>query len=525
MPMPELLFLAPVLLVAFSIFHYIIHPAFLSPLTQLPNAHPTASFSPLWLLWVRYRARENRILYDAHQRLGPVVRIAPNEVSVSCQENGVKVIYGKGWEKPQWHDAFMNFGVCNLFSTRWSGPHAIRKRRISNIFSKSYLHTSADFFAVARTIIYDRYLPLISGHVSRREPVNVVELNYSAMMDVASGYLLGLPNSSNFLQEVEFRRNWLRGYRSRIPHMFWIYYLPNLTEWVAKWLGINLVPKYVDDVTADIEAWCMGMCNKAEASIAAANGKEVKAGNNPVVYRQLKSAWEQERRKEGKEISPEVMQSGRLEVASEMLDDLVAAHETSGITMTYILWELSRDLSLQNRLHKELLTLEPSTSFSIDTPSLPPPKSTDSLPFLDALVMETLRRHSSLQGPLHRVTPPDATLGPYSGLPANVIVHSNAYTLHRNSDVFPDPERFTPDRWFEPDGEAGRKEKWLWSFGSGGRMCVGSHLAILSMKHILSSIYRNYTTRIIDDEGIEQEDGFIVGPRGNKLVLLFEPRK
>jgi hypothetical protein len=142
------------------------------------------------------------------------------------------------------------------------------------------------------------------------------------MMDFASGYLLGLPNGSNFLEDVEFRRNWLKGYRSRIPHMFWIHYLPNLTEWVAKWLGINLVPKYVDDVTADIEAWCMGLCNKAEASIAAANGKEVEAGDNPVVYRQLKSAWEQERRKEGKEITPEVMQSGRLEVASEMLDDL-----------------------------------------------------------------------------------------------------------------------------------------------------------------------------------------------------------
>ena len=147
--------------------------------------------------------------------------------------------------------------------------------------------------------------------------------------------------------------------------------------------------------------------------------------------------------------------------------------------MTYILWELSRDLSLQNRLYKELLTLEPSTSFSISSPSLPPPKSTDSLPFLDALLMEPLRRHSSLQGPLHRITPPNATLGPYSGLPPNVVVHSNAYTLHRNSDVFPDPERFAPDRWFEPDGEAGRKETWLWSFGSGGRMCVGSHLAIL----------------------------------------------
>jgi hypothetical protein len=46
-----------------------------------------------------------------------------------------------------------------------------------------------------------------------------------------------------------------------------------------------------------------------------------------------------------------------------------------------------------------------------------------------------------------------------------------------------------------------------------------------ALKHIISAIYRNYTTRIVDDEGIEQEDGFIVGPKGNKLVLAFEPRQ
>lgn len=41
------------------------------------------------------------------------------------------------------------------------------------------------------------------------------------------------------------------------------------------------------------------------------------------------------------------------------------------------------------------------------------------------------------------------------------------------------------------------------------------------MKFIVAGIYTNYTTRIIDDTGIEQEDAFIARPRGNKLVLGF----
>jgi hypothetical protein len=150
----------------------------------------------------------------------------------------------------------------------------------------------------------------------------MVELNYSAMMDIASAYLLGLPNSSDFLRDVETRRRWLGGYRNRIPHLFWVFYLPNLTEWVAKWLGFNLVPKFVDEVSAEIEDWCMAMCMKAEASISQAAGKEMEPGNNPVVWRQIRTAWEQEQKKDGKEMTPDLIERCRFEVASEMLDDL-----------------------------------------------------------------------------------------------------------------------------------------------------------------------------------------------------------
>ena len=42
------------------------------------------------------------------------------------------------------------------------------------------------------------------------------------------------------------------------------------------------------------------------------------------------------------------------------------------------------------------------------------------------------------------------------------------------------------------------------------------------MKFLLAAIYTNYTTSIVDDEGLEQEDAYTAGPVGNKLVLRIE---
>ena len=42
------------------------------------------------------------------------------------------------------------------------------------------------------------------------------------------------------------------------------------------------------------------------------------------------------------------------------------------------------------------------------------------------------------------------------------------------------------------------------------------------LKFAAAAIYSNYTTTIIDDEDIEQLDGYISGPKGEKLILQFE---
>lgn len=105
--------LLPLALLVFLSYHFIIYPAILSPLGKLPNAHWSVPFSPAWILYQRFKKRENAALDEAHKRLGPFIRVGPNDVNVD-DLNAVRTIYQGGFEKPGWYGVFDNYGYVLL---------------------------------------------------------------------------------------------------------------------------------------------------------------------------------------------------------------------------------------------------------------------------------------------------------------------------------------------------------------------------------------------------------------------------
>ncbi len=98
----------------YFLYKFIIYPAFLSPLTSLPNAHFTSSFSNGWIIWQRYRGRSNKAVHDAH-RLGPIVRLGLTEISVNSVE-GLNVIYSSTFEKDKFYVPFANYEYVSVAS-------------------------------------------------------------------------------------------------------------------------------------------------------------------------------------------------------------------------------------------------------------------------------------------------------------------------------------------------------------------------------------------------------------------------
>jgi hypothetical protein len=97
----------------FGLYKFIIYPAVISPLSKIPNAHWSSPYSPLWILWVRFRLTENRVVHSAHLTHGPVVRLGPNEISIGTIDGGVKTVFGGGFEKGDWYSVFDNYGYEN----------------------------------------------------------------------------------------------------------------------------------------------------------------------------------------------------------------------------------------------------------------------------------------------------------------------------------------------------------------------------------------------------------------------------
>ncbi|OOF97217.1 hypothetical protein ASPCADRAFT_143474 [Aspergillus carbonarius ITEM 5010] len=512
-----------ILLLAYKV---VIYPVFISPLSKIPNAHWSAPISPVWIIWKRYMAQNNRTIQAAHEQLGPIIRLAPSEVSVNCVDGGIKSVYTGGFEKHEWYPrVFGSFGTVSMFTMTNNKAHSTRKRMLSNIYSKSFLQSSPHIHLISETIMLDRLLPIIQEAASSGSPIDMHDLNQGLTMDFVSAYLYGLANGSNFLQDEAFRRRMLRLYQSRKPFEFYHQEVPNLLSWTKR-LGLRLIPKWCDEANEILDAWGLNFCDRADQCLAS-----TKPGIEPMVYKHLKQSISRQlpSKEQNAESYAKLIEKQRLDIACELYDHLTAGHETSAVALTYLFWELSKHPDLQKSLREELLTLEPKILYPRPSSSraLPTPKSIDSLPLLEAIITETLRLHAPIPGIQPRVTPsPGCNLVGYSDIPGNTRVSAQAYSLHRNTEVFPEPEIWQPKRWLKDNNtpsELEERRRWFWAFGSGGRMCVGSNLALQEMKLAVAAIYTNYTTTIIDDEDIEAIDAYTVKPRGEKLVLKFEP--
>lgn len=63
------------------------------------------------MLGLRYKEEVNKTMLAAHARLGPIIRLGPNELSINCVDDGVKTVYGnKQYRKHPFYLAFANFG-------------------------------------------------------------------------------------------------------------------------------------------------------------------------------------------------------------------------------------------------------------------------------------------------------------------------------------------------------------------------------------------------------------------------------
>uniref|UniRef100_A0A336M6U8 CSON013030 protein n=1 Tax=Culicoides sonorensis TaxID=179676 RepID=A0A336M6U8_CULSO len=165
---------------------------------------------------------------------------------------------------------------------------------------------------------------------------------------------------------------------------------------------------------------------------------------------------------------------------------VAAGFETSSSTIAFALYEIARNKNIQERIRKEI------SSILVNHENVVPFEAINSeMPFLHAVVSETLRLYPIL-GVLDRkcVVPEGYSLEPYSSfrIPYGMAVYVPVAPIHYNSEYYPDPKIFDPNRFLEKKMHS---DTFL-GFGLGPRNCIGERFAWIQVKMAIISLLKSF---------------------------------
>ena len=134
--------------------------------------------------------------------------------------------------------------------------------------------------------------------------------------------------------------------------------------------------------------------------------------------------------------------------------------------------------------------------------------------YLDATIKETLRLRPPVVIVVRRVKVPFPLDG--REVPAGAHLCPNIYLTQRRPDLYPEPDRFRPERFLE---EAPEPYAWL-PFGGGIRRCLGASFATAEMRVVIPEMLRRVRLRPASPrpERVRRETVLLVPDRGTRVV-------
>ena len=162
------------------------------------------------------------------------------------------------------------------------------------------------------------------------------------------------------------------------------------------------------------------------------------------------------------------------DVINHMIFTMMAAHDTSTITVAMMGYFLAKHPEWQDRVRQECLALGKDALAFEDL---------DALPAMDMVFRETLR-----------LNPPGGMLGRY--VPKGSIIALSMYASHRMEPWWHDPDRFDPER-FSDERREDQSHKYAWCpFGGGVHKCIGLHFGGMEVKALMHQLLLRYDLRV-----------------------------
>ncbi|KAK3001565.1 hypothetical protein RJ639_021235 [Escallonia herrerae] len=204
-------------------------------------------------------------------------------------------------------------------------------------------------------------------------------------------------------------------------------------------------------------------------------------------------------------------------IKAVLMDILLGATETSRATVVWAMAELMRNPPFMKKAQEEVRQLI-GKGVNVEEDAL------EQLPYLKAVVKETMRLHPAGPLLLPRETTQSCVIDGYEIQP-KTLVFVNAWAIGRDPEAWENPEKFLPER-FLGDSTIDFKGRHfeLVPFGAGRRGCPGMSMGAMTVELALANLLHSFDWKLPDgtekeDIGTEGKSGLVVSPKHDLCLV------
>ncbi|KAL0258271.1 hypothetical protein SLS55_007444 [Diplodia seriata] len=495
-----------------------VYRLYLSPLASFPG--PRLAALTLWYEYYYDGIKGGQYTFklkELHRQYGPIIRISPHELHVS-DPSFIDTLYAPGGKAKRNKYAFYTaqFGLSQAgFGSVPHDLHRLRRTPFNRFFSRQSVQKLEPQI---RRVVDKLCAQLEKNFAGNGCPVNLPDAFGCMATDVVSRYAFGY--SYDFLESDTFLPNLTKGIDAGMALGATVKQFPWLLAFLHA-LPEDWTRKLMPDMAPylDFQRSMMKAIDQVHREEDAREEKEKTAESGTTIFHEILRG----------DLPEEEKQTARLWQEGQAV--IGAGTETVNWAICVTMFHLLSQPSTLATLQSELARAMP------DSAVIPPWHSLEQLPYLSATIAEGLRLSYGLATRLARVSPdePMRFINRSSGdgdeilIPAGVPVGMSAVLVHHDENIFPESEKFRPERWLDDEGNRRRDlDGYLLSFSKGSRQCLGMNLAYAEMHIALATVLRRFGDRMelfetsIDDVRV-QRDLFIpkakVGSKGVRVLI------
>ncbi|KAF7949818.1 uncharacterized protein EAE97_003327 [Botrytis byssoidea] len=498
--------LTTIVAVAAAISTIIFYNVFIDPLSRVPGPWYTKWTSgvlkyniikgrrALYVhdLHCKYGKFSSKAIYDfGHAytlltRAGSIVRVSPTEVHISDIAATKKIHNIKSsFIKSPWYRSFTPPTVLNVFNTSDVELHRHLRRLLSSPMSESSLKHVEVF--IRRNV--DLAVKGITEEMSQRGAADVFKWWMFMATDVIgelsfgeSFKMLEFGKKNQYILDLEANGR-AGGIRGTFPFMVKV---------------SQVIPIPIFEAAA---ASAKRLRQYGEESIQRSKKVAAEMESYPMLLKKLF-------RRDENGLSDK-------DILDNAMAFIIAGSDTTANTMTYLTWAVCKYPQVRDALVAELSSLPQDFT----------EQDLRGLTCLNNVIKETLRLYCAAPSALPRIVPAEGVEFLGHRLPGGTTVSTQAYTLHRKPEIFPNPESFEPDRWTNPSKEM--KDAFM-AFGGGSRVCLGQHLAEIELRLATAIFFRASpyakvsTLDGMNDGDMDPNIFFLLSPKGKRCLISRE---